>query len=417
MPTFGYDAKDSNGENVSGHLSAGSARDAAKQLQARGLFPLHITEVKPPPAEESLTPSFSANVLDPVFFPVRSQALSMFFSAFAALLSAGINLREATALLSERATAGLLRKAARAMSEAAGRGERISRVARRHPASFSSFAVAMLEVGETSGMLEDVMRQLSGYYQRIYELETLYRSETFYLKILIVAGLLLPTAPLVVTAGVQGWVHVLALRLLPVIMGLPLLWYGGRLLMRLERPRRWLDRLKLALPVIGRVVEKVAVANWCRAMIMLYKAGVPLHAAVEYAGAASGNYAIAAATKRLATKVQQGQPISQVMAESRLFPDLAVNMMVTGELSGNIEESLAKVAEYYEAEAHIAVKQSATVVRLFGTLLIAALIGAYIIHFYTNYFNNLFKMSDEWMDPDSLQDAPQQLDKILKGLE
>ncbi len=394
MPLFQFEGKDDKGAQVSGQLEAASEREAARQLHSQGYFVSRLTKERDPAASGRWFSSLGRKVLEPVFLPVSSKALSLFFSSFAAMLAAGMSLHEASSNLGERAHGGTLRKAARAMAEAALHGKPISSITRRYPAAFSSFVIAMLETGEASGKLEGAMRQMADYFQRTHELEMIFRFETFYPKLLVVAVILIPTLPTLVLKGTDVWLKEAYSRTLPVAMGIIALWYGWRLFTRAGIVRRGMDRLKLSLPFIGSIVRRAAVAKWCRAMAMLYGAGVPLHLALQAAGSASGNTALAARTQALAPRVLSGEPVSSIMEESGDFPDLAINMMVTGERSGSVEASLTKVAEYCESETQTASKQSAILIGVVFYLAVAAVIGYMYITAVAGYVNDIFKAAD-----------------------
>ncbi|NIM04186.1 MAG: hypothetical protein GTO55_00220, partial [Armatimonadetes bacterium] len=395
MPEFRFEAKDEKGANVSGQLNAESEREAVRQLQSQGYFLRRLVKQKGPSVAAAVPSSAWRDVAAPVFIPVSSKAMSLFFSSFASMLAAGMSIHEATHHLAERAPGRILRRAAREMSEAALEGKRMTTVAIRHPAAFSPFVVAMLETGEASGMLERSMRQMAEYFQRAHALEMLFRLETFYVKILIICAILIPTLPLLVLSGFKAWLPVALTRTLPILMGLIAFWYGWRLLMRYKVMRQGVDRLKLSFPIIGSIVRRNAMAKWCRAMTMLFDAGVPLSVSLEAAGMASGNMALAASTSALAHRVSAGEPVSTVMAESGEFSDTAVDMMITGERSGDISGSLTKVAEYCESESETASKQSAVLLGVVAYLIVALIIGYMVFSFYSGYFGGIFELGEE----------------------
>lgn len=394
MATFRFEAKDAKGVAISGELRADTERDAAKQLHSQGLFVLRIQKGKEPSPAAAASSGLWRGIFAPVLMPASSKAMSLFFSSFASMLGAGMSLHEAASTLAERAPGRTLKNAAREMAEAALEGKPITTVARRYPAAFTPFVIAMLETGEASGMLERAMRQMSDYFQRSHEIEMAFRFETFYVKLLIIALILLPTAPALVMGGLQAWLPVVVPRIVPTAVGIAAIWYGWRLLMLLPILRRGADRFKLLMPAIGSIVRRNVVAKWCRAMAMLYDAGVPLQLSVEAAGVASGNMALAARTRALAHKVMEGEPISTVMIESGDFPDMAINMMVTGERSGDVSASLTKVAEYCESESQTASKQTAILVGVMAYMVIACIIAFTVISFWSGYFGDLLELAE-----------------------
>jgi len=411
MATFYFEAKDGRGVNISGQLEAESEREAVKQLQSQGFFVLRLRAQVSGAAPAGVRPVswFGRNVLEPVFLPVGSKALSLFFSSFASTLAAGMNLHEAALHLGRRARGSTLKKTAREMAQAASQGKPVTTVARRYPGAFSPFVVAMLEAGELAGTQERSMKQLAEYFQRTYELEMLYRLETFYTKMvlafLVIYPAIAPVALAIIRGGLAAGVRVglsfLLASALPFVLKIVAVWYGWRLLMRVRLLRRGVDRVKLSIPLlIGPVVRRNAMSKWCRAMAVLYGAGVPLQKAVECAGEASGNSALAASTSALAYKVNQGVPISVIMEESGDFSETAIDLMATGERTGNVEESLLKVAEYADTESQTSSKQSAVLVGIVAYLVVAVFVAREFLGFWTGYFDKLLS------HPPDLSDIP-----------
>jgi type IV pilus assembly protein PilC len=320
----------------------------------------------------------------------------MYFSSFASMLNSGMSMHETVEQLAERGPCRTLRKASGEMGRMVLEGKPITKVMPRYPAAFSPFVIALVEAGQTSGGLEAAMRQLAAHFEHVKELENLARAQSFYTKILIVMLIILPTLAPFVLEGAAAWLPIIVRRVVLVALGFGFVWYGWRTLMRLDFLRRGVDRVKLLIPWAGSLVRRAAVARWCRAMAMLYAAGVPVHTALEAAGMASGNQAIAASTKRLAFMVLAGEPISTVMEESGDFPDQAVSMMLVGEKSGSVDSALNKVADYYEAEVATGSKQGIMVATVLAYLVVAGIYSYYIITGWTGYTNTFNEfMQDE----------------------
>ncbi|NIM06576.1 MAG: hypothetical protein GTO55_09075, partial [Armatimonadetes bacterium] len=96
MPEFHFEAKDEKGANVSGQLNAESEREAVRQLQSQGYFLRRLVQEKRPSVAAALPSSAWRDVAAPVFTPVSSKAMSLFFSSFASMLAAGMSIHEAT---------------------------------------------------------------------------------------------------------------------------------------------------------------------------------------------------------------------------------------------------------------------------------------------------------------------------------
>jgi len=392
LPVFEFEAKDPSGKNIVGQLTAVTEREAIKQLHKEGYFVSNLqpANIVRQPREFGLW----RTALEPIFWPVSSTHLAMYFSAFASMLNSGMSMHEAVEQLAERGPCRTLRRASEDMVKLVLEGKPISLAMPRYPAAFSPFVIAMVEAGQTSGGLETAMRQLAAHFEHVKELENLARAQSFYTKILIFALIVIPTLAPFILEGSEAWLPIIARRIITVALGFSIIWYGWRSLMRLDILRRGVDRVKLLIPWVGSLVRRGAVARWCRAMALLYAAGVPVHSALQAAGLASGNAAIAASTRRLAYMVLAGEPISTLMEESGDFPDQAVSMMLVGEKSGSVDSSLNKVADYYEAEVATGSKQGIMVATFLAYLVVAGIFGYYIITGwmdYTDMFNEFLR--------------------------
>jgi type II secretory pathway component PulF len=325
-------------------------------------------------------------VLAPVFYPVSSKHRALFFSSLRVLMSAGMGVSEAMRTLSLRTQSRILSQAAAEMAEAAIQGRPMSTVMGKYPAAFPQVALAVMEAGEESGLIEQTAERLARYFDRSFQLEQTYRWHTFYPKLLLVALILIPTVPHLVLGSLGGWLRIVLSRSLPILVAAGVLWYGWRFVARVPGLKRALDGIKLALPWFGSLSRRLSTARWARALSMLLSAGVPVHRSLVAAASASGNAAIEEALLREAEGVLQGKMVGEVLAASGQIPDMAIDMISTAERSGSIEDALEKVADYYESETDVGGKQTAVAVGLVFYLLVAIAIAAVVIQFWTGYF-------------------------------
>ena len=387
MPSFRYEVKDAQGRSVSGTLEAATEQVAARQLRAQGYWVIRVSgrEVGLQGWRARVADGWSAfwqKVVQPTFLPVSSKALGTYFASFASMTNAGMTILESAEHLSQRTQSRILRRASREIRDAAERGEPISSILPRYPAAFPRFVISMVEAGERSGLLDRIFQQLAGYFERTFRLEQAMRFETLYPKLLIaflVVWLsIMANINLVLEANYLQlllFVALTLLRLLPLVLAV---WYGWRLLMRVEALRRAVDRIKISLPWVGSLIRRFSVAKWARTFAMLSEAGVPIHQGLITAAEACGNQAMAESLRRQAPAVYRGQSLHEVMQATREFPAMALDLVAVAERAGSIDSALNKVAEYYETETESGSKQ-AVIATGVGFFIIVALIMAYYI--------------------------------------
>jgi len=243
----------------------------------------------------------------------------------------------------------------------------------------------VMEAGEQSGLIETTAERLASYFDKAFELEQAYRWHTFYPKILLIALVFVPSAPVLVLEGFQAWLRVVLSQILPLLLGIGVLWYGWRLLVQVPMVKRAIDGVKLMLPWFGSLSRRIATARWARALSMLLTAGVPIHRALVAAASATGNAAMEERLVREAEGVMRGTTVAESLAASKQLPDMALDMISTAERAGSIEDALEKVADYYESETDVGGKQTAIAIGMIFYLLVAIAIGFVVISFWSGY--------------------------------
>jgi type II secretory pathway component PulF len=385
MPTFTYEVKEEDGEVQRGTTQGETAEAVARELRAQGYLVVTVEPVAAPTGGVAV--GVERQVLAPVFYPVSSKSRALFFSSLRVLMSAGMGVSEAMRTLSHRTRNRILSQAAAEMAEEAVQGRPMSTVMRKYPAAFPQVALAVLEAGEESGLIEQTAERLAAYFDRTFQLEQTYRWHTFYPKLLLIALILIPTVPVLVLGSFGAWVSILLSRSLPILVAATVLWYGWRFVARVPGLKRALDGIKLAIPWFGSLSRRLSAARWARALSMLLSAGVPVHRSLVTAASACGNAAMEEALAREAEGVLHGKALGDVLAASGQIPGMAIDMISTAERSGSIEGALDKIADYYESETDIGGKQTAMAVGLLFYLLVALAIAIVVIGFWSGYFN------------------------------
>jgi type II secretory pathway component PulF len=390
MPTFTYEAREQSGKVERGTREAESAEAVARELRAQGYFIVSIERTARPRPQQF--EQVKRQVVAPVLYPVSSKHRAMFYSSLKALMSSGMNVSEAMGSLAKRTQNHTLRAAAAEMAEEAVRGRPMSGVMRRYPAAFPAVALAVMEAGEQSGLIELTADRLAKYYDRAFELEQMYRWQTFYPKILLIALIVIPTVPVLVMGTFAQWISLVLSRSLPLLLAALALWYGGRLLLRVPQIKRAFDSIKLAIPWFGSLSRRMSTARWARALAMLLAAGVPVHRAMVAAASATGNGAMEEALVREAEGVLHGKTVAEAVAASRHIPEMALDMLATAERAGSVEDALEKVADYYESETDVGGKQTAVALGVVLYLLVALAIGIFVISFWKGYFGQFTEL-------------------------
>ncbi|CEK15739.1 type II secretory pathway, component PulF [Chthonomonas calidirosea] len=351
----------------------------------------------------SLYQRFLETCIYPVWSGVFLGNMVEFYRQFAALINAGMSLYQALSALEANTKNGQLKKVIRDMKLQAERGGRLSEVMARYPWVFPPMHVSMVHAAEQGGMLDDVFRQLAEYVEHEVALRRVLRMETFYPKLVIFVAFMIlgrgflgsnmPAISELVLSGL-GKAQYSLLQYLndTLVFGLELLLPFLALvvifrlfLFNIKGVRETYDTLKTSLPGLGKLVKTFATAKFLRTYAALYHAGFPMSETVRIAGEASGNVLLRNAALQAMSQAQWGGAVSDALYRSGFLDPVALNMLRTGEMSGNLEEILQKTADYYEQEGQVKARQWAIAVGVIVFLFVAIVVAMFIVRFYSGY--------------------------------
>lgn len=336
-----------------------------------------------------------------------SKDLSLYFRQLAALVHAGTSIGHGLGSMATNAGTPVLRQVSKEMNAQVMAGMPMSKCMQAYPGVFSALQVGMISAGERGGFLDLMLKRLANYAERDYSLQTMVKRETFYPKCLTAASVLIPAVVPAVLALVNGggiggmlWAWFLALAPWIILLAIGVSVYQGvkraaPYLLHDGTIRELWDGIKLRVPIGGKVTRALATAKFCRALGALYSAGVGPGECVRLAAGASGNAVIARRTKEIIPRLEHGEPLTQSLASTGYFPGIAVQMMLTGEETGMLDEQLEKAADFMEQDCETAIKQSVQVLGVVAFLFIAGSIGFQVITAWGGYFNSIMEITGE----------------------
>lgn len=350
------------------------------------------TSEGPPTDERS---KVQTDLVGPLVGGVPLSDLQFFFRQLSTMLNAGLGAAQAMDILTKQTRHPKLKSIVEELKEHIISGRPMSVGMQRYPEVFSPLMMSMVRTGEEGGMLSDQTRQLADYIQRDIELRNLIRRETAYPKLVLVAAV-------VVIAGANGIIaamrpgasriyspltdpRVLILLIPLVIVG----WIVFRLIRRRPEVLSSWHSFTSSLPWFGDMVRGFAMARFGRAFGALYAAGVPMPKAFRLAADACGNESLRFKMQPAADQLEQGVSMSQAFINTNAFNPLVIDMVRTGEMTGNVDLMLNKMAEYYEDEGSVKARQSALVLGVLVFLAVGIYVGYVIISFYTGHFSGI----------------------------
>lgn len=382
-------------------LESSSLAAATEALVGRGLEVKSIEErpsaeptVQPraaaPPPRPAVQTDFWGRLIDPV--PLT--ALQFFFRQAGVMLDAGINPSDVYASLAKGTRDAKLAALVREAHDGAVAGQPLSRTLERYPEVFPPLMLSMVQVGEQSGTLAAQCRDLSQYIERDIHLRNTIKRETAGPKLTVAASvvIILLTNFVIssIGSGSQGLpVPVFAWVATLVVAAVAFLFV--RLMLPRPEVRLGFDRFVQRLPGLGPMVHGFAMAKFGRAFGALYRSGVPFSRALVHAADACGNAAVRADTLPAARSLEEGSGVTEALAATGAFSPLVLDMTRTGEETGNMDEILGKVADFYEEEGATQAQIAAKVVGVACLLGVAVYVGLIVITFYSGYFSSILR--------------------------
>ena len=369
MPHYAYRAKDDAGKTVTGLLEAPSEEQADLNLREQGLY---VISVQPrAPAQRAAKKPAARSV-----GKVSRRDLILLTSHLQTLFSAGIPLVPGLREFVDEAPNKSVGVVAAALIESVEGGVMLSGAMARFPKVFPEIYVALVSAGEASGHLDAVFTDLVASMEWQQSIISQVRQASMYPMILMVAlgGLVtllftfvlprfasilaktgaplpLPTKVVLFIGGFMqaNWTYLfLGAAALVVLVRLWVRTPGGRLAM---------DRLKLQLPIFGSIIRKVALSRFSHNLETLHRAGVEFVFALTVLERVVGNAAIARALAQVRERVVGGMGFTDALRASGEFPPLVLRMVSSGEMSGNLPDSLNRVSQYYDKEVPDAVRR------------------------------------------------------------
>jgi len=382
---YQYLAYNTKGEVVKGKLSATNDEAATELLTYAGY---QVINLKP------YTPFFNPDNMLYFLYQVKTSEIVLFFRQLAMLLESGTNMGASIEMLQQQSTNRLLKKVlGEVVSDVRG-GSQISAALSKHPKIFSTVYCQLISVGEQSGDLETLLRQVADYMEN--EAATVKQTKGALMMpgitaviAVVVIGLLvtfvLPSfGDMYVSLGAE--LPPLAKALIAfgegvksngafVLLGLVAIVVAVFLYIKTSRGRYNWDLITLKMPLMGRVKLLTELARYCRSMSLLFRAGMPLNEAMPLVIQGSGNKVLALSLEGVLTEMVKGEGLSKPMSKNGLFLPMMVQMVRVGEETGRLDTTLQAVAQSYETEAEDKIRSLIALIQPAMTVIIGGVVG------------------------------------------
>lgn len=360
MPVYGYTFRDPSGGTQKGTAEAESEEILRKRFEEQGFTITEVTVIK---ARSPKAKTYGR---------VKLTHLSVFCRQFSTMVDAGVSLVRCLDVLGQQTQDPKLKKILIDIGERVESGESLSRAMQRHPRTFSNLFIGLIRAGEIGGVLEESLQRLSHFLEKDVELRRKVKAAMTYpvlvlilstgIVIFLVSWFVPQWAAILVDLGLKGddipaptqflidLSDTIKHRWWMLLLGAFIIIFSWKLFTSTRFGRRVADRMKLKVPVFGKLHHKVCMARFSRTMGTLLTSGVPILQAMETVAGTVGNTIMADAVLEARARIREGDRIGEPLEASRLFPPMVVHMIGVGEESGSLDFMLQKIADFYESE-------------------------------------------------------------------
>lgn len=400
MPRFAYTAIESGTRRERrGTVESASVESATLLLRARGLAPKAV-QVAPVARRGRLPTRPRGRGLFGLGRGISAVQLATCTRRLAMLLRARLPLLRALEALGRQERNPQLRVVLGELADRIRAGGTLSDGLRRHPTVFDNLYVNMVKAGEAGGVLDVVLERVAQFQERAVRLRGRLRAAMAYPAIILAVATAIVSALLVfvVPKFEQIFAGMLKGQPLPGLTQAVLTAAGlvrdhaglllgaggvvaaaGLALARSDRGAAWLDRWRLAVPLFGEVTVKAAVARFARTCGTLLGGGVPILQALAVARETCGNRHLAAALVEVEERARAGEGLAGPLRATGVFPELVPSMIAVGEETGDLAETLTRVADGYDEEVDRAVGTMTALVEPLLIVAMALVVGTLVI--------------------------------------
>lgn len=397
MTTFKYKARTADGVLVSGVIEAYSEFEAVEQIKRTCTIVEKITEVKSGKGQH-------IDINEPLW--VDDKVLSLTASQFSIMLRAGITIGRVVELIagqtSDRLMKRILTECAADVSAGYSLAASLEKNGKKIPVAF----IETVRAGEESGTLETCFDRLTTYYEKAYKVKKRVKSALTYpifvvvLAIIVVGIVMVKLVPTMLELfGNMGEELPLITRILIavsdffvgywpfVLIGIAVIVLAYKLYVKTPNGEMNVAKLKLKLPIIGKISVMNSASQFSNTISTLLTAGLPMARVLTIVSKVIDNRAVGKSIEEIVVEIESGRALGEVLKSNEYLPEMCTEMAAVGEESGSLEETMATIGTYYDEEAVAASDKAIAMIEPMMTVILGGLVGFILIAIYLPMFS------------------------------
>lgn len=407
MPNFAYIVKDAKGARVEGMIKADTLDMAVEKLAKEGSTIISVKAA----AEGAFKGKLS--LFDKVMLAIYKfrtgvslKTLVFFTRQLSTMFSAGLTIEKAVTDLEKEEKHKRFAKVLRKLGDDIRKGFSLSEAMQQHPGVFNPLYVALVQAGEVSGTLHTVLDELSDYLEKIEDTRRKVMSAMAYpIFILIFLGIVVGVLfyyvipmfasvyenfnaelPALTTLAINIS-HFIVNNVFFAVLVILMAFAGLFLIYLTDRGRYIMDTIKLRMPVVGGVIKNSIMSKFARTFSILMASGVPIMETMELTENVVQNAVVEGAVRRARVLVKEGYGVANAFRRTGEFPPTLLQMMATGEETGDMDKLLGKAAQFYEKLVDSVIDRLTSLIEPLLIVLMAVVVGGIIIVVYLPIFD------------------------------
>jgi type IV pilus assembly protein PilC len=402
MPVFTYRGVNRAGATVTGERTAETKAEMAAMLRRENINVSKLSQK----GKEFNIPTFGGGV--------DSKELAVFTRQFSVMIDAGLPLVQCLEILAGQQENKTFQKVLTGVRSSVEGGASLANSMKQFEKVFDPLYYNMVDAGETGGILDTILQRLSSYIEKNVKLKRAVKSAMIYpIAVLGIAGgvitlllwkvvpiftqlfnglgvdLPLPTRIVIALSNFVGSIY--GLTILVAMVGSVFAlktWYAT------PQGRMALDTVVLKIPLVGPLMRKIAVARFTRTLGTLISSGVPILEGLDITARTSGNAVVERAITQTRKAVEAGRSLVDPLKETDVFPGMVTQMIGVGEQTGAMDAMLQKIADFYEDEVDVAVKDLLTALEPVMIVFLGVVVGGVVISMYLPLFSLIGQLSN-----------------------
>lgn len=385
---FRYKAVTETGKIIEGTFEGESSQEVLSMLNGNDYLPISIEETKEKKLKNIRI--FSSSV--------RKKDIAIFCRQFYTMLHSGINIIDCLNILEKQAENKTFKYAIGQVNEDVQKGISLSQAMGKHEKVFSTLLVSMVEAGEASGTLEDIMERMAIHYEKENNIENKVKTAFLYPVILIIVSI--AVVIFLLTVVMPTFINMFESSgstlprptrlLLNMSYRVEKYWFiyiiiiasivsGVKYLKKTLIGKLYLDTIKIKFPGIKKTNIKIITSRFTRTLSTLLSSGIPLIQTIEIVGKVVNNEVVKKGFEKGIENIQKGDSLSTIIKEIGVFPPMVYSMIKVGEESGSLDEILLRTADFYDEEVEVSLEKTTTMLEPILIVIMAFVIGFIVI--------------------------------------